>query len=257
MERVRLVCLLNLLFMLAAQVPSVGQNSPSKSVFHLDVIVHEIQGQSSYHSIQGGTGFFIASDGTALTSSHIVYPLVHDHVGYQLLAILGDEFYGATLICASELPYDPARTGSKGVMLSRDVAEIRLTQPHFGFDQLQYGNVPYAHAHRGPLPAFPALPLGADPRVGDAVRVLGFGFLQAAPVPYEWSAAGTVAAMGDAADGTHLFGVSFSRDVEPGDSGAPVLNVRDEVVGMHTWHVVSGHNKGIEIGVSALVPACR
>jgi len=243
--------------MLAAQVPSVGQQSPSKSVFHLDVMGHEVGRGSSYRALQGGTGFFIASDGTALTNSHIVYPLLHDHVGYQLLAIVGDEFYGATLICASALPVDPARAGSKGVVVSRDVAEIRLTQSHIGFDELDYGGIPYAHAHRGPLPVFPALPLGADPGIGDAVRVLGFGFLQGAPLPYEWSAAGTVAAVGRASDGTHLFSVTFARDVEPGDSGSPVLNARDEVVGMHTWHAASDKTKGVEIGVSALVPACR
>lgn len=139
--------------------------------------------------------------------------------------------------------------------LSRDVAEIKLVPPQFPFDQLSNGGVPYARAHRGPLPAFPALSRGADPSVGDGVRVLGFGRV-ASPLPYEWSAQGTVSRLGRAPDGTPVFGIDFTQEAEPGHSGSPVLNVLDQVVGLYTWHRLSDPAQGTAISASALTPAC-
>jgi S1-C subfamily serine protease len=235
-----------------------GQEPPQRSVFVVVVMEHAMQGpyRSAYRGADYGTGFFVAPDGTAITSSHVVYPVRANPITYHLLAIVGREFYGAKLICASELPYDPA-TRSTGVPLSRDVAEIRLTSPDFPFEQLEYGNTLYASAHRGPLPAFPPLALAADPAVGDDVRVLGFGYLTQAPIPYEWSALGTVSRTRELPDGTPVFEVTMTREAEPGHSGSPVLNMSDQVVGVWNWVSERDPMKGTAIGSAALDPVCH
>lgn len=236
----------------------IAQQSPSKSVFRLDVMVHEIQGpyRSGYHSVAAGTAFFISSDGTALTNSHVVYWVRANPVKYQLLATMNEEFYGATLVCSSQLPEDPTKPTPQGVHPSRDLAEIRLTPSRFPFDQLLNGDIPYARAHSGPIPKFPALTLGGDPTVGDAIRVLGFGRTSTSPLPYEWSAEGTVNDIWKASDGTALFGIRFSHEAEPGHSGSPVLNAMDQVVGIYTWHKFSDPTQGTAQGVSGLLSAC-
>ncbi len=238
---------------MVAQGRGAAQDSPSKSVFELVVMKHVVQGYGTgYESVAAGTAFFIAPDGTALTSSHIVGPLQQDRVTYRLLAIVGNEFYSARLICASPLP---AETAGRTV-LSRDVAEIRLVPSEFGVDQFSYRGVVLARPHRGPLPTFPALALAAVPAIGDAVRVLGFGRRNAAILPSEWSAAGAVDRLWNASDGTPVFSIKFAREAEPGHSGSPVLNARDQVVGVFTWFEASDHTVGLAISRAALDPAC-
>jgi len=214
-----------------------AQLSPSKSVFQIVVMEYENQGpyRSAYHSVSSGTAFFISPDGTALTNSHAVYEVRAHRSTDQLLAIVGNEFFGAKLVCASALPQGPAKAQSRGAYVGRDVAEIRVTPARFDFDQLTYRDIPYARAHTGPLQAFPALSLGPDPAVGDAVRILGFGHLADSPLPYEWSAKGTVGKTRVTSDKTPVFEIAFTRDTEPGHSGSPVLNPQDQVVGLFTW----------------------
>jgi S1-C subfamily serine protease len=241
---------LGLVVLLWPNGSSVAQESPSKSVFLLVMMMQEGR---RFHSVSTGTGFFISSDGTALTNSHVVYQARGKARLYSLLAIIGGEFYGANLVCAAELPVDPTR--DERAVPSRDVAEIRLTPSRFPFDELTYHGIAYARSHRGPLPAFPFLRLGTDPAVGDAVRVLGFGRMDS-PVPYEWSARGTVAALETARDGSPIFEMQFDRATLPGHSGSPVLNARDEVVGLDTWYRRTDTSWGGAIAASALEPAC-
>lgn len=248
------------LLLLLASTPQVvvrAQESPSKSVFSVVVMEHANEGpyKSQYRAVSTGTAFFIAPHGTALTNSHVVYPVQAHPAQYRLLAIVGKEFYGATLICMSALPEDPRTKHPQGVMLSRDVAEIQVTPPQFPFDELEYGGIAYARAHQGPLPAFPVLALGTDPRVGDPVRVLGFGRNES-PLPYEWSAEGSVSYLRGTPDGTPVFGISFAREAEPGHSGSPVLDSEDRVVGIYTWNSMSDRTRGTAISRSALEPAC-
>ena len=234
-----------------------AQEPPQRSVFVVAVMEHAFQGphQYTYHGMARGTGFFVTSDGTALTSSHLVYPVRTNPVTYQLLAVVGREFYGATLVCASDLPYDPVKQ-STSVPVGRDIAKIRLTPSSFPFDQLEYGGTQYAVAHQGPLPAFPALTLAAGPSVGDDVRVLGFGYLSEAPIPYEWSATGTVSRTGELRDGTQVFEVTMTREAEPGHSGSPVLNLKDQVAGLWNWGSVREPKRWMAISSPALDPAC-
>ncbi|HKV43356.1 MAG TPA: serine protease [bacterium] len=246
-------CLVGLL---AFGCPRLGsaQGAPAPSIIHLVVMKLEIRGyQSAYREIVEGTGFFIAASGIALTSSHVVSLARREPATYKVVAVVGGEFYGATLVCADSLPDD---TGGR-LVPSRDVAEIQLVAPDLSFEELSYRGVGFARAHHGPLPAFPALAFGAPPAVGDFVRVLGFGHQEAEVLPSEWSAPGTVRALGSAGDGTQLFGIKFERDAEPGHSGSPVLNRQGEVVGILTWTIASDRTLGIAISRAALDPVCR
>jgi hypothetical protein len=184
----------------------------------------------------------------------VVYPVRMDR-RYRLLAIVGKEFYGASLTCASELP-DPTKTTTNNP--SRDVAEIRLTPPDFPFDEILHNNIPYARAHRGPLPAFPAVAFGPEPQVGARLRVLGYGAVSTHPLPYEWSAEGEASSAVMLTDGTPGFLILFaSRPAVPGHSGSPVLNTAGQVVGLLDWGDPREPLIGTAIGSSALDPACR
>ena len=246
--RLRVIGLLGVLVIGAALTVQGGARAQEfrlHSVFQVLVI-----NKTNGHALAAGTGFFIKADGTALTNSHIVYPVKARRFVYEALAIVNREFYGVEIVCASDLPYDPTAPGPHGA--GRDVAEIRLVAPHE--DELTYDRIRLS-GHYGPLPKFRPLPLGDDPAVGDSVRILGFGDLTS-PLPYEWSASGRVSEIGRAPDGTPVFNVTFTRKTEPGHSGSPVLNTKDEVVGIHTWHLASDPTTGLEISSSALRPAC-
>ncbi len=238
------------------QRPLRAQVTPSASVFQVFVLKDGYQGvQPSFYSVTQGTAFFISPDGTALTASHVVYPARVNSAAYQLLALVNGEFYGASLVCASTLPEDPMKAHPRGVEPSRDIAEIRLTRPQFPFSQFTWNGARFATAHMGPLPRFPALQLGANPTVGDAVRVLGYGRINSL-LPYAWSAQGVVSRMMSAIDGTPLLAIKFGRGVEPGDSGAPVLNDVDEAVGILSWTDPSDHTIGYGMSRVALTPVC-
>lgn len=226
--------------------------SPSKSVFRLLVVKREVSGyETGYRGVASGTAFFIAPDGRALTNSHVVSLVQQNRINHRLIAIVGNEFFGARLICASSPP--PEINGKSP--LSRDVAEIQVTPPELSGD-FTIGGIVSARAHQGPMPAFPALELGQVPAAKEPVRVLGFGSQRNVTLPYEWSATGTVDGVGRAADGTALVRIRFDREGEPGHSGSPVLNAQDQVVGIFTWFGRSDHTIGIAIGRESLDPAC-
>lgn len=88
------------------------------------------------------------------------------------------------------------------------------------------------------------------------MRVLGFGRLKDAPIPYEWSATGTVSDTRALRDGTKVFEVTMTRGAEPGHSGSPVLNMSDQVVGLWNWGSHSDPKKGTAISSAALDPVC-
>jgi hypothetical protein len=235
---------------------NAAEGEPDGAVFQLLTMAHE---GDRYHPVEAGTAFFIDSAGTALTNSHVVYYARRDPTRFELLAVVGGEFYSATIVCASKLSYAP--TDAHTVRLARDVAEVKVAPSRFLFTRLQWpqSETEYA-AHLTQLPAFPALTLGEDPARGDQVRVVGFGRITERLVgkPGErWAAAGTVSATGVAPDGTTIFRVASVNRPRPGNSGSPVLGPQGRVVGMWTWNETSNFAFGVAIGSSALTPPCR
>jgi S1-C subfamily serine protease len=240
---------------IAAGIPVAGADDPAPAVFLLEVIARN---GVSYQSAVYGTAFFISGDGTALTNSHVVYLAQREPERYQLLAVVNREFYSASIVCASRLQHDPTNPGLN-IQPGRDVAKIRVSPSTFPF--AQWGlNLPSGQrlltvtAHRASLPRFPTLTVAGRPSAGDQVRVIGFGHLF--PGPPGWTATGQVLGIDHTADGTEIFGVDFSGPVQPGNSGSPVLNPQDQVIGMWTWYSLTDANIGMAIGNSAFLTPC-
>ncbi|MHB8731748.1 MAG: S1 family peptidase [bacterium] len=252
--------------MWASQRPEMqGQSlqvDAADAVFQIATIDRQPGADGIYHGHGFGTGFFIAADGTALTVSHIVYLAAHSPERYRLQALVGKEFYDASVICASRLPYDPSKPDimRQGVPYSRDVAEVKLapsTMPE-GHRELFYTaqdgtRIIAATAHLDPLPEFPFLTVGGHP--DRHVRIIGYGAISA--IPYRWTAEGQVSRMWSTRDGTAVFDVTSSNPAVPGDSGAPVLTDDGRVIGLWTWHYYDRPDTGTAQEANALVPACR
>lgn len=241
------------LFLLGPLV--AGADDPAQAVFLLQVIP---RGNVSDQSAVYGTAFFISSDGTALTNSHVVYQAAREPAQYSLLAVVGREFYSASIVCASELGHDPADPGLN-VRPSRDVAKIRLASSTFPFARWLL-MLPSGHrlltvsAHRAALPRFRPLTIAGHPSSGEPVRVIGFGHFL--PGPRRWTMTGQVLGIDQATDGTEIFGIDFNHPALPGNSGSPVLNPQDQVIGMWTWHSLSDANIGMAISNSAFLVPC-
>ncbi len=236
-------------------IPVAGADDPAGAVFLLQVVRRD---GGRYLSAVYGTAFFISSDGTALTNSHVVYLAQREPARYQLLAVVNREFYSASIICASRLQHNPSDPGLN-VRPSRDVAKIHLSPAVFPFAQwrlmLPTGERLLAvTAHHDALPRFPFLTIAGQPGSGDQIRVIGFGHLF--PGPERWTATGQVLGIDRTPDGTEIFGIDFTGPAQPGNSGSPVLNPLDQVIGMWTWYSPSDTNIGMAISNSALRIPC-
>jgi V8-like Glu-specific endopeptidase len=249
------------LIALAVLVPAAGRaqtpggGDPAGAVFQLDTIDRTTGNGMGY-----GTAFFTAADGTALTVSHVVYRAVQDPERYALLAVVDKEFYSARIVCASRLGYDPTKTGIIGVRLGRDVAEIKIVPSEFAFSDwffpLKTGEkLTLATAHRDAVPAFRYLTLAAGPVQGDHIRVIGYGHIS--PLPRMFVADGHIAQLDRAWDGTDIFSALFTSRPQPGNSGSPILNDHNEVVGIVPWTSLSQSNEAMGISSSALQRPCR
>ncbi len=253
------------MLLVAAVRPSSAQSpEPDDAVFRL--VVAEKRADGHYGQAAYGTAFLIQTDGTAVTNSHVVYRAQHDPDRFRLMGIIGPrgsaEFYDATLICASRLPYDPSvpDPNKAGVTFSRDIAEVKLAPSTFPFSNwiltFKTGEkYTIATAHKGPLPQFPTVPIAGRPQAGQQVRVVGYGHIS--PIPEKWTATGQVAAMGRTLDGTETFRIEFSSRAQPGNSGSPVLNDQNQVIGIWTWYSFSQSNLGWAQSSSVLEPPCR
>ncbi len=161
----------------AGPVPARGMSpDPSESVFLLLTVPRSPQDQ--YTGVARGAGFFIASNGEALTNASVVYGALTDPAHNWLLAVVGGEIYQATIVCATPPPYNPADPHPFGVPWSRDLAEIALSALPPEAEVLRVSlpggpTLTLPPAHRGPLPPFPPLAEGPDPKRGDPVPSSG------------------------------------------------------------------------------------
>jgi len=228
--------------------------APDPAVFELITMTRDAGGA---HSVSAGTAFFIDANGTALTNSHVVYAAFTEPARYRLLAIIGAEFYSASIVCASVLA-EASVNRLAPAPLGRDIAEIRVMPSAFEFVRIRdpRAGVTYV-AHRGPVPRFAALPLGHAPAVGEVVRIVGYGESETPEVAdVQWTTTGMVSDISTAQDGTPVFGVESQHRPRPGNSGSPVLDDQGYVIGMYTWNVAESATAGLAIAGPALARAC-
>jgi V8-like Glu-specific endopeptidase len=208
----------------------------------------------------GGTAFFTASDGTALTNSHVVYTALSDPGHYQLVALYRGEFYSVDVVCASRLPERPSPDAPPS-RIGRDVAEIRVRPwrtAGIATIQLRDGPLssPVFTAHIVRLPLFPALRVGADAYPGMRIHVTGYGVRLGFRPWQQWTTAGVVTTLGTAADGAPVIGVRSMNAPRPGSSGSPILDEQDRVVGMIAWDSLSDLSFSAGIAGAALKEPC-
>ncbi len=256
-----LAVLLGALLVVSQPLPraSAQEDTASSAVFMVVVIEHAAG--DTWKLVSYGTGFFITPEGRALTNSHVVYRAQRDPERESLLAVVGREFFGVRILCASRLPYDPSHRSFRGVPFGRDIAELQVVPselPLAHWDQTVGGQrLTIARKHEGAMPRFPTLPLasGHSPGRGDHVRVIGYGHIS--PIPYQWEGSGVVDTEFRASDNTPLFSIQFTSPAQPGNSGSPVLNARGEVVGLYTWHSLTRSDLGVAQELSAVPSSCR
>lgn len=210
---------------------------PADAVFML-AMVREHSG--AYEQIGYATAFFVSADGVALTNSHVVYAALRDPEHHQLLAVVDKEFYSVEIVCASRLTYDPIKSNEAPINPGRDVAEIRVVPAKLPIDSLPYRvNVKEVlinpTAHRGSLPPFPFLTrtIKGHPQAGSHVRAIGYG--RVSSFPRKWTAQGLIREFWIADDGTETFDLEFSNPAQPGNSGSPVLDDHQQLIGILTW----------------------
>jgi hypothetical protein len=203
-----------------------------------------------------GTAFAACGPDTALTARHVVDAALRDPARFGILLVTGHDFYSATVLRASPLPYDMrSLTGHQPVPPGTDLALLRVTTPHTAFTgwaTLSAGPHIVAQAHRGPLPAFIPARFGpADPgsRVGVPVNDL------LEPSRPGLVIIGTVTSLLQARDGTRLIAVRMAQRVPWGASGAPLITAQGVVAGMWTWGSAGNTPSGMAQQVSDAV--CR
>jgi V8-like Glu-specific endopeptidase len=262
---VRAVASALLAVFLLSSVPAVvsGQSAdPSDAVFQLVIYDHEPGADGSFRGHMYGTAFFVAADGTAITNSHLASIVAQHPQKYRLLAVVGKEFYDVRVVCASRLSYDPEQALRDHVATpyQRDVAEIQIT-PSTAFEGrkdtlyrlLNKEMYPWATAHTDALPEFPHLTVST--RMSNRVTIIGFGGISA--IPYKWRTDGTVERSWTV-DGTPIFEILSTNPPEPGNSGSPVLNDRNEAVGLWTWYSLHGDKtRSRAQGAEVLQHPCR
>jgi V8-like Glu-specific endopeptidase len=241
--------------LILAAVPAVAdvQEDLAQAVFMLETVERD---GAHYKRAGYGTAFFVAPDGTALTNSHVVYRAQREPDRYMLLAIVDKEFYSVTVTCASRLTFPE----SQETRPERDVAQIKVIPAAFPFETWGYTfktgeHLTVATAHRGGLPEFPTLTVADRYVDGEHVRVLGYGHIS--PIASKWMATGFIAETERASDGTEVLTIRFTNPAQPGNSGSPVLNDHDHVIGLATWYSGTEADLGFAQSNSVLQNPCR
>jgi len=251
--RVAAIGVLALAWALPGQAAEQIFRTSDPGVFRLITVTARNGGEAW---VETGTAFFTAPDGTALTNHHVVVKAEHDPDQYQLLAVVGKEFFSAEIVCAHEVPGDP---DFDRAVFGSDVAEVRLLPAVFSSDTFQVGPTGDVYrAHRSALPRFSTHPLGGNPKVGDHVFVVGYGVTEgdtSDPTALQWASTGTVSDVGTAQDGTPLFRLVSARPPQPGHSGSPVLDHGGHVVGIEAW-AENPAPAGVAIGGASLHNVC-
>lgn len=252
------------LAMITGQVATGQAEDPSGAVFLLRTTDRDAQ-DGKVQTYGYGTAFFISKDGTALTNGHVVSRVYKDPPKYRLLAIVGKEFYDVKLICAAVPPETPDGMGHMLMPMVRDIAKIQLI-PSTAFDGKKdtmfyfpkSGDpIPLATAHQGSLPDFPYLPIGGQ--ASGHVRIIGFGNISA--IPHIWTADEQVenlfGNLNGSQDGTPFFGLYSDNPATYGDSGSPVINDQNQVVGMMARLSAQDRRHGAAEASSVLLNPCR
>ena len=220
---------------LAAQPPV-----PWEAVFEIQVAQRSLNGQVA--TVSRGTGFFIASNGTAVTNSHVVARAVNEPSRYRLIAVIhsgpGLELFDVNVGCTNALIYDADTIDpTTPVHLGRDVALIHVVPSTLPFRHLSWsapaGGHLSAEVHTGRLPDFPFLPIAGEAIAGTRIWVIGFG-PTASPLSPQVTA-GSVIRVFRARDRTRVLSIGLQGRAEHGFSGSPVVDERREVVGLWTW----------------------
>lgn len=260
-----LIVTLCLASVMIAEPAATGQaEDPSGAVFMIRTTDHDAQnGKVQSHGY--GTAFFISKDGTALTAGHVVRLFSKDPTKYRIIAIVEKEFYDVQLVCAKVPAATPDGMGHMLSPMVRDIAEIRLT-PSTAYDGKKdtifyfpkNGDpIPLATAHRGPIPEFPFLTIGGQ--ANGHVRVIGFGDISA--IPHIWTADEQVenlyGTLNGSQDGTPFFGVYSDNPATYGDSGGPVVNDQNQVVGMMARGSAQDRRHGAAEASSVLSNPCK
>lgn len=207
------------------------------------------------------SAFFVDEQGTALTAGLVARPVRERPDTYRIIAIREGALFGATLVCAPSLTPRPGPLADDE--LEKNIAVIRITELDLPFDTWRYAPadgepVIIGRKHRGRLPVFQPLVIGADPQERDGVRIAAYGrLLQLQPLPESWSADGQVTRVFKGHNGIPVFAADFGAAHVNWINGAVIVHPDGHVAGLSAWSRSGPPAEVVAISASALREPCR